>query len=260
MPSSGAIPRSRATAARSAKLAWTGMRRSPMPGLCCNATARSMAAGSASRASTTPSGADACEERPGMPAAAEGAVEVAPARTRLQCRNRLRRGAQAGGPAAGLTSNCNGSRHDRHNPGQASRPRRRTVRAVEYAPRPPSAREVCSRLVRHRRRRTDAMPYTIERRSCASTTKSRARRTARALPRAYRLRGTLARHRLRRGPRGRLSPHPHRRPRPRSERQTPRPDGLRPSPSGRRRRSPSSTTWRSTRHDSGATRWAATSR
>jgi hypothetical protein len=28
----------------------------------------------------------------------------------------------------------NGSRHDRHNPGQASRPRRRTVRAEEYAP------------------------------------------------------------------------------------------------------------------------------
>src|SRR5688500_7872208 len=69
-----------------------------------------------------------------MPAATEGAVQVPPARTRLQSGDHLREEHRlvAGCRAQGRIGN--GSRHDRHNPGQASRPRRRTVRAEEYAP------------------------------------------------------------------------------------------------------------------------------
>ena len=75
------------------------------------------------------------EQRPGMTAAAEGAVQVSPAWSRLQCGRPPPQGAQAGGRVLSSSSRIgNGSRHDRHNPGQASRPRRRTVRAEEYAP------------------------------------------------------------------------------------------------------------------------------
>ena len=49
----------------------------------------------------------------------------------------------------------NGSRHDRHNPGQASRPRRRTVRAEEYAP-PASLGEKYAQTLQEL---GDTMPY-----------------------------------------------------------------------------------------------------
>src|SRR5829696_7391808 len=96
-----------------------------------------------------------------MTAATEGAVEVPPARTRLQSRDRFREEHR-------LVAGCrvwgrigNGSRHDRHNPGQASRPRRRTVRAEEYAPPARCGAGKHALSLATLVRRPGTMPYTI---------------------------------------------------------------------------------------------------